>query len=40
MMGSDARDVMGLPSAAPKPTPAKVQKPKGRGPSKDAEQLQ
>ena len=34
-MGSDARDVMGLPSAGPpKPTPAKVQKPKVRGPSK------
>ena len=34
MMGSDARDVMGLPSAGPpKPTPAKAQKPKVRGPS-------
>lgn len=36
MMGSDARDVLGLPSAAPpKPTPAKTQKPRGRGPSED-----
>ena len=35
MMGSDARDVMGLPSAGPpKSTPAKVHKSKGRGPSK------
>lgn len=34
MMGSDARDVLGLPSTGPaKPTPAKVQKPKGRGPT-------
>ncbi|KAK3170914.1 hypothetical protein OEA41_002998 [Lepraria neglecta] len=33
MMGSDARDVMGLPSAAPKPATPKVQKPKGRGPT-------
>ncbi|KAL6715044.1 swr complex subunit [Lecanora helva] len=34
MMGSDARDVMGLPSAAPpKSTPAKAPKPKSRGPT-------
>jgi len=34
MMGSDARDMMGLPSAGPpKPTPAKTPKPKVRGPT-------
>lgn len=33
-MGSDARDMMGLPSAAPpKPTPPKAPKPKVRGPT-------
>ncbi|KAK4692613.1 DNA methyltransferase 1-associated protein 1, partial [Lecanoromycetidae sp. Uapishka_2] len=34
MMGSDARDMMGLPSAGPpKPTPAKTPKPKIKGPT-------